>query len=59
MKPKYFLAIYECEDCGDEYEMQNCYVPYVNLPCDDCGGWRKFYSQKMIHQDWEWDSIED
>jgi hypothetical protein len=58
--PKQFLAVYECDECGDEYEMENCKVPYVVLPCDNCGQWQKFYSQRMIHKSWEWDeTVED
>lgn len=58
MIPKLFLAVYECEECGEEFEMQNCYVPYVMLPCEECGDRMKFVSQKMIHKSWEWDRVE-
>lgn len=54
MIPKQFLAIYRCV-CGEEYEMENCYVPYVWLPCDWCGDRTKFSSEKMIHTSFEWD----
>lgn len=58
MRPKYFLAVYECEDCAEEIEMENCYVPYITLPCEECGERKRFFSQKMIHKSWEWDRVE-
>lgn len=59
MAPKLFLAVYECKVCGEEYEMQNCYVPSITLWCDFCENWTKFAAQRLIHQSFEWDRIEE
>ena len=59
MYPKLFLAVYECVACGEEYEMQNFALPYFFAPCDECGDRMKFKAQKIIHQSFEWDRVED
>lgn len=58
MLSKLFLAIYTCVVCGEEYELQNCFLPHIYAPCDECGDRMKFKAQKMIHLDWEWDTEE-
>ena len=57
--PKNFIATYECEECGEEIEMQNFYAPYVNLPCEDCGTQTKHLAQTIEHKSFDWDRIED
>lgn len=57
MRPKLFLAIYECTTCREEYEMENCYIPKVNFPCEYCEEQRVFVAKEMIHRSWEWDSV--
>lgn len=60
MAPKRFIAIYECVECGDEqYEMENCYVPYIRLYCDTCHEVTHFTSIKMVHRSFDWDYVEE
>jgi predicted nucleic acid-binding Zn ribbon protein len=59
MLPKKFLAVYECENCSEEYDMENCFVPYFWMQCDGCGAKTRFVSQKLIHLEFEWDRIEE
>ena len=56
--PQNFEVIYECADCGEQYELMNCLVPRLQLPCEECGVPSMFYAQYLIHKSWEWDMIE-
>lgn len=58
MTPKLFIAVYQCEECDEEYELENCYLEFISIPCEECGVIRRFYAQKLIHKSWEWDTME-
>lgn len=57
--PRQFETIYECEHCGHEYDMTNCFLTYFWMPCDECGEYARFMSQKVVHRSFEWDRIEE
>lgn len=57
--PREFLAVYECETCGEEIEMSNCLVPHFTVGCEICGNPQRFLSQRIVHLSLEWDRIEE
>jgi hypothetical protein len=56
--PREFIVVYEAE-CGEQYEMYNCYLPLIPLFCEECQETHYFRSSKIIHKSWEWDYVED
>lgn len=34
--PSRFVAHYEADECDSSYELWNCKVPRIYLPCDEC-----------------------
>lgn len=49
--PLLFTAHYECE-CGEAYELENCYIPRIHLPCDTCDTLTYFYVRWVEHKHW-------
>lgn len=48
--PLHFLAVYECTECHEfDYELRNCLLEDIHLPCEVCRERTLFHRTKIIH----------
>jgi hypothetical protein len=48
--PLHFLATYECTECHEfDYELKNCLLEDLHLPCEVCRDKTLFHRTKIIH----------
>jgi hypothetical protein len=57
--PKTFVAVYRADECGEEFLMENLFVPKISFLCEECNSMHDFKIAKIIHTSWEWDVVED
>lgn len=57
--PSKFMAHYECENCGEGYEMWNFRAPRIAAHCDLCDEKTIFEFVYLEHKIWEWKIVED